>query len=526
MSTSIPASTKTRRKTFTRRALLAGGGLVGCCVLVSGGGTLAWFLANRGEDMTGELDFTNPLVIPPLLEGDLAADGRRTFDLVLQTGGSAILPDKETETWGVNGPLLGPTLRARRGETVAMRVHNELPEDTSIHWHGMHLPPEMDGGPHQMIAVGETWEPSWIIEQPAATLWYHPHPHGQTAEHVYKGIAGMIVLDDDDADALALPSDYGVDDIPLILQDRDFTGDGQLTMNGTSFLEELGGQGNFGVMGDTMLVNGTWNPHLEVDRSLVRFRLLNGSNARFYSVGFEDDRQFHLVGTDNGLLPGEPVSLNRLPMGPGERAEIVVAFEPGEDVIMRSFSSSLGPNGGSVGGEDTLDLLLVRAVADLDDVGQLPGNLGGQAVPDTREVVTERSFSLDGHRTINGEEMDMSRIDEVIPAGALEIWDVESNGQPHTFHIHGATFHVLDVDGEDPDAHLRGPKDTVFVGNGHPVRLAVQFLEHTNPEMPYMYHCHILRHEDNGMMGQFVVVEPGTESSVDRTIDLEGHSHH
>ena len=526
MTTRTSSTRPSGRGKFTRRALLVGGGsLVGCCVLVSGGGTLAWFLANRGEDMTGNLDFSNPLAIPSLLEGEIAADGRRSFDLALQTGNSAILPDKETETWGVNGPLLGPTLRARRGETVIMRVTNELPAATSIHWHGMHLPPEMDGGPHQMIAVGDIWEPSWTIEQPASTLWYHPHPHGETAEHVYKGIAGMIVLDDDEADALGLPSDYGVDDIPLILQDRDFTDSGQLTMSGTSFLDELGGQGSFGVMGNTMLINGTWDPHLAIERSLIRFRLLNGSNARFYNVGFDDDRSFHLVATDNGLLLDAPVELDRISLGPGERAEIVVAFEPGEEIVMRSFPSDLGPNGGAVGGEDTIDLLQIRAAQDLAEAGQLPDSLGGQPVPDIGVVETERSFSLDGHRTINGEEMDMSRIDEVIPAGALEIWNVESSGQPHTFHIHGATFHVLDVDGEEPEAHLRGPKDTVFVGNGHPVRLAVQFLDHINPELPYMYHCHILRHEDNGMMGQFVVVEPGTEDDIDRTIDMDHHEH-
>jgi FtsP/CotA-like multicopper oxidase with cupredoxin domain len=119
--------------------------------------------------------------------------------------------------------------------------------------------------------------------------------------------------------------------------------------------------------------------------------------------------------------------------------------------------------------------------------------------------------------------MDMNRIDEVVPASSFEIWNVESNGQPHTFHIHGATFHVLEVDGSSPPAHLKGPKDTVLVSPDHPVRLAVQFDSHTNPDVPYMYHCHILRHEDNGMMGQFVVVEPGTEDTVSRTLDTAHH---
>lgn len=119
----------------------------------------------------------------------------------------------------------------------------------------------------------------------------------------------------------------------------------------------------------------------------------------------------------------------------------------------------------------------------------------------------------------------MARIDEVVPAGALEVWSVSSSAHPHTFHIHGATFHVLEVEGGEVPAHLRGPKDTVYVSDGHAVRLAVRFAEHTDPKVPYMYHCHLLRHEDNGMMGQFVVVEPGTEGSVSRRMDTGAHRH-
>lgn len=118
----------------------------------------------------------------------------------------------------------------------------------------------------------------------------------------------------------------------------------------------------------------------------------------------------------------------------------------------------------------------------------------------------------------------MNRIDLVIPANALEVWDVESSSNPHTFHIHGSTFHVLEVNGAAPPPELQGPKDTVLVSRDYKMKLAVQFVSYTDPGMPYMYHCHILRHEDNGMMGQFVVVEPGTEDSVPRTI--EDHMHH
>lgn len=119
----------------------------------------------------------------------------------------------------------------------------------------------------------------------------------------------------------------------------------------------------------------------------------------------------------------------------------------------------------------------------------------------------------------------MNRIDLVVPAGAIEIWDIRSNGQPHTFHIHGASYIVLDVDGQPPPPHLHGPKDTVLVSSDHPVRLAVQFVSHIDPKIPFMYHWHLLRHEDNGMMGQFVVVEPGMEVVTPLTLD-SGHTGH
>jgi FtsP/CotA-like multicopper oxidase with cupredoxin domain len=513
-----------RRSKLTRRALIAGGGILGCCALVTGGGTAAFFLANRADSNVGDLDFSTPLAIPPLLEGELDGEGRRAFDLTLQTGQTRIVPAGQAETWGVNGSFLGPTLQARRGDTVALAVHNELPEDTTIHWHGMHLPAMMDGGPHQMIAVGESWNPAWTIDQPAATLWYHPHPHGQTAEHVYQGVAGLFLVADEEIDASGLPHEYGVDDIPLVIQDKKFTDDGDLSMDTGSFLDELGGSANFGILGDTILVNGTWNPYLEITRSRVRFRILNGSNARFYNLGFDDDRTFHLVATENGLVPGAPVALTRLPLGPGERAEIVVEFAEGEATVLRSYEVDLGPGGRQIGANDTWDILQIRAAAGLAASPALPDSLGEtNAAPALPDDATWRDIEFQGHRTINGQKMDMARIDQVVPAGALEGWTVRTNGQPHTFHIHGATFHVIEVEGGEPEAHLRGPKDTVFVGPEHEVTLAVQFGEDIDPEFPYMYHCHILRHEDNGMMGQFVVVEPGTEDDVDRTLDLHGH---
>ncbi len=515
----------TRRQKYTRRALIGAGTLVGGCAVVSGGGYLLFSNATEPRSTVGEVEFDTQLAIPPLLDPEPDGDGRKVYDLTLEAGEAEIQAGATTGTWGVNGPFLGPTLRARRGDTVAFTIQNDLPEDTTLHWHGMHLPAAMDGGPHQTIRAGDAWHPEWEIAQPASTLWYHPHPHGKTAEHVYKGIAGLFIIDDDESDALDLPHEYGVDDIPLIVQDKNFDDDGQLEFDTGGFFSDFGGSSNFGIFGGTILANGTEGAFFEPSRTLTRFRILNGSNTRFYNFGFSDNRPFRLVATDNGLVPGDPVELTRIQLGPAERAEIVVAFEPEDDVVLRSYEQDLGGGEAQLHARDEFDILNIRVPGDLEDSPTLPDVLTSQVgAPDVPDGASERDFVLMGHNRINDQKMDMARIDEVVPANALEIWNISSNSNPHTFHIHGCTFHVLEIEGDAPPPELRGPKDTVFVNDGHAVRLAVQFRDYVDAELPYMYHCHLLRHEDNGMMGQFVVVEPGTESSVDRNLDTS-HSH-
>jgi FtsP/CotA-like multicopper oxidase with cupredoxin domain len=450
----------------------------------------------------GTLEFANELRIPPLLE-PRDERGRKTFELTLERGTSELLPGKPAETWGVNGAYLGPTLRASRGDDVELRVHNTLGETTTIHWHGMHLPAAADGGPHQTIATGETWTPGWEVDQAAATLWYHPHPHGETADHVYRGVAGMFILDDPRADALALPDEYGVDDIPLIIQDKRLNDDGSLDFS-------QGPISPTGRLGDEILVNGTHDPHVDVRHERVRLRLLNASNARVYNIGFADDREFDLVGTDGGLVEA-PQRLERIQISPGERAEIVAAFEPGERVVLRSFEPELGTNffeGRFAGDDDSFDLLELRAERSLAAAPGVPDRLAAPEV-DADNATRTRRFELSGTR-INGRRMDISRIDAVVEAGSTEIWEVENtSGTPHNFHVHDVRFRVLEYAGGAPPAHLGGLKDTVYVPPGESVRLVVRFGDYADADVPYMFHCHVLQHEDRGMMGQFVVAAPG-----------------
>ncbi|MFE3546207.1 multicopper oxidase family protein [Nocardia sp. NPDC059177] len=496
-----------------RRALLGAGVLVVVVLTVIAGG-VAWVWSTADISTVGTTEFTRPLTIPPLAASTVEPDGTRVFTLDIQSGTTAFEPGHEAETWGFNGSYLGPTLRANNGERVRVRVRNQLPEASTVHWHGMHLPATMDGGPHQMVEPGATWTPEWTVAQPASTLWYHPHPHGATEDHVRRGLAGMFLVDDAAAAALRLPSTYGVDDLPVIVQDLRLRGD-RLDGAHTAFRD-------VGFLGNRTLVNGTLAPYQEIGDELVRLRLLNASTARIYTFTFDDARPFALVGTDGGLLE-RPATLDRVQLSPGERAEIVVRMRPGERTVLRSDRLDAGLDFWAnrfAGGDDTFDILELRAAPTLRESPALPAALVPASTPDGSDAVTERRFDL-AFSGINGAKMAMDRVDTVVTRGTTEIWAVRNvDGMPHNFHVHDVQFRVLDYAGGAPPPALTGPKDTIFLAPGVTARLALRFDGPADPDTPYMYHCHLLWHEDLGMMGQFVVVEPGQQAGAP-----PGHAH-
>jgi FtsP/CotA-like multicopper oxidase with cupredoxin domain len=466
--------------------------------------TAVLLYSSADTSTVGKLEFANELAIPPLAEPRGGTGGRKVFDLDLQQGTVELRPGRQTETWGANGPHLAPTLRAARGDRVRIRVANGLgAATTTIHWHGMHLPAVADGGPHQTIPPGGTWAPEWTIDQPAATLWYHPHPHPETEDQVYRGLVGVFILDDPRTAALALPDDYGADDIPLIIQDKKLEDGGALDFS-------KGMISPTGLLGDEILVNGTHDPHLEVRDERVRLRLLNASGARIYDIGFADDREFDLIATDGGLLSA-PRSMDRIQLSPGERAEIVAEFEAGEDVVLRSFEPDLGSNfwdGRFSGGDDSFDLLEIRAAARLARAPEVPARLVTQERLAAGEAAPTRRFELSGQGSINGRSVDMARIDAAVRVDTSEVWEIHNaSGTPHSFHPHDVRFRVLEYAGGPPPSHLQGLKDTVYVPPNETVRVVTEFSDYTDPEHPYMFHCHVLQHEDRGMMGQYTVVE-------------------
>ena len=228
-----------------------------------------------------------------------------------------------------------------------------------------------------------------------------------------------------------------------------------------------------------------------------------------------------MVGSDGGLLPS-PVTTDRVRLSPGERAEIVITMTAGEDVVLRSYPPDLDANflvERFNGGQDEYDVLQLRAADRLRPSPRIAGTLAPAPDLDVSEART-RTFEMAG-RKINGKQMDMSRIDETVELGTTEVWQVRNiDGEYHNFHVHDVQFQVLSVDGAEPGPQVSGWKDTVYVPPGGSVRLALRFTDYADPDTPYMYHCHLLQHEDAGMMGQFVVVEPGQKAG---TID---HSHH
>jgi len=487
---------------------LAGVAVLAGCGSVFGGGIL---------DTTGKVAFDTPMPVPPLADSHADASGRTVFELTARRGTTEFLPGAQTTTWGYNGSYLGPTIVAQRGEKVTVDVTNELSETTTVHWHGMHLPAAMDGGPHQPIEPGRTWSPQWTIDQPAATLWYHPHPHGETLKHVTMGLAGMVILKDEAEEALPLPRDYGVDDFPVIVQDRRFTDAGQF---------DTGTRGFIGPVGDTILVNGAIGAYLDVTTDVVRLRLLNGSDARSYDFGFGDRRSFDLIATDGGLLPA-PVRLTDIRLSPGERAEVLVRMTPGEQLTLRSFPVDLGipdVTAAMNAGRDTLDVLQLRAAPTLEQRGTVPESLVPIERWDAARASVTRTFTLEGFE-INGKHMEMGRIDETVVVDTLERWVVtNTQGMPHSFHVHDTQFQIASIDGAPPPPELAGWKDTIYAAPHTEYVLLMRFTDYTDPDTPYMYHCHLLWHEDQGMMGQFVVVNPGERAGTPTSPASQPHA--
>lgn len=454
-----------------------------------------------------------PLFIPDTLGGDI-------IDLTLQHGTREFYPGFVTQTIGYNGAYLGPTIILQKGQQVTINVTNQLGDTTTTHWHGLHVAPMNDGSPHNPIMAGEVWSPSFPVMDNAATFWYHPHLHGKTLAQVVKGAAGLLIVRDPEEGALNLPRSYGVDDVPLVFQWKTFDSSKQIVENDETDNE--------------VLVNGAVNGLLELPAQVVRLRLLNGSSHRYFDFGFSDNHSFQQIASDAGLLDA-PVSMTRLILGPGERAEILVDLNgmQGSTLKLRQFGTQLPTGypggammmGGMMGPKDDtdFDLLTIQVVAQTaNPVITIPAALTTN-VAWPQAGASMRNFSLSAQPMmsmtnffINGVKFDMETVNFSTEQGKTEIWNITNQTMmAHPFHVHGNSFYVLSVNGSTAPANLRGRKDVVTIPpmNGS-AKIILRFEDFGDPEMPYMYHCHILSHEDTGMMGQFIV-NPGSSEATE-----------
>lgn len=447
-----------------------------------------------------------PLAIPPALDED-------TFHLNVGQHTHQFYPGVNTTTLGVNGDYLGPTLIFHRGDTARLRVHNGLTQVTTMHWHGMQVNGDHDGGPQRTIDPGNDWDVKYNVPNPAGTYWYHPHPHMLTATQATRGVAGMIIVRDAEESALDLPRTYGVDDIPVVLQDRRFLASGEFVVV---------------PYGDSVLVNGTPHPYIDLPAQVVRLRLLNGSNSRVYRVGLQDGSTFNVIAGDGGLL-NAPVPLQRLDLSNGERAEVLLDLSgmAGDSLLLMSYGSELPvtvPGSANILWETSalngidFPLLRIRVQAPTaNPITSIPATLGSATPIPEAEAVRTRVKTITGNGMvgmgmflINGQVFNINVVNDTVPLNATEIWTfVNNSNMAHPMHIHGVSFFVLDRNGIPPPPEEAGAKDVVLVHTGETVRTIMRF-EHLSNGYPFMYHCHNLMHEDNMMMLQFIVTDPTT----------------
>lgn len=453
---------------------------------------------------------------------------------------------------------LGPIFRIRQGQHIRIHFVNDLPEASIIHWHGLLLPEAMDAHPHYAINSGETYTYDFIVANRAGTYWYHPHPHGSTATQVYQGLAGLMIVADDEEDSANLPTgDY---DIPLVIQDRSFDADNQLVYISGGMMTRMMTQ-MMGFLGDNILVNGQSGMALDVETRAYRLRLLNGSNFRIYKLGWDDSTPLTVIGTDGGLLEF-PVERPYITLSPGERVDLRVDFSGrtvGSQFTLNSLSFTGVEMGGTMmGGMEMPEtttlpqgteypILTVNIARESAESLTLPERLSTITRYPLAEAINAESprifeiAMINEVWTINGRSYEMNAVaeDEVVKAGTLELWEfinVVNDGErmgnmgghsmmghgsrdaqamtedqmAHPMHIHGVQFQVLERSVNDAFREGwetvragyvdEGWKDTILLMPGERVKLLMRF--DVEPGL-FVYHCHNLEHEDLGLMRNY-----------------------
>jgi len=459
--------------------------------------------------------YTN-LWIPDTLSGT-------TFNLNMIDTFKQLRSGNQTITAGINSDFWGPTLFFNKGDTVHMNVHNYLNDSTTLHWHGMHLPAVMDGGPHQIIPPGTIWQPYWKVTNNAATYWYHPHLHQMTQEQMTKGLGGFIIVRDQQEAALALPRTYGVDDIPLVLTSRRYDSNNAFVYANTSY-------------GDYMLTNGTPNAQVSLPKQMVRLRILNAEMERAYNLGFSDGRTFHIIATDGGLVD-TPVAVTRVILAVGERIEILVDLSGdtlNAALDLQAFNSGfpLGfPGGepnqsgqfGSLLNNTTFTVLHINVAATTGNaVTGMPSTLANNTYWTAADATVNKSVTVTNGVPGSGIPFNLDNaafsfnvINKTVNLNDIEKWTItNSNVFGHTFHIHDVEFKIVSRSPGTVGAYETGWKDVLYLPINSTAVFVAKFSDYSDSIHPFMYHCHFAPHEDGGMMGQFIVQDSITATGI------------
>jgi len=563
---------------LTRRTLL-GRGARAALLLAGGAALAACGLAPAGT--AAPAGTTRPAPAPRQPNPSFVPDVE--IRLHAAPAETTILPGRPTAVWSyqaellagdpanleiIPGSFLGPTVRVRRGQKLRVHFSHELPGNETrsiVHWHGLTLPSEQDAHPRHAVARGQTYVYEFTVADRAGTYWYHPHPDMATGRQVYQGLAGLFIVSDDEEQALGLPA--GAQDLALVIQDRSFDGDNQLVYAAG---DPMAGAMDYlmGFLGERVLVNGQTDASIEVATRAYRLRLLNGSNARTYKLGWADGTPLTVIASDGGLLE-RPVERPYVTLSPGERVELWADFRGrpvGTELTLASLAFTGAEGAGEAGGHDMGDMsgghdmgnmsggghdmgamastmanapaqgapltvLKVRMAEQFESDDALPSVLSRISRHRLADAVNRdrpRSFTMTqpGSRwELNGRVYEPEAIaaDERVRLGELEVWELVNalndgetqhpQGMLHPFHIHGLQFQVI---GREVLPELRagwesvsagyvdeGWKDTVLLMPGERVKLLLRFAAHPGT---YMVHCHILEHEDMGLMRNIEVV--------------------
>lgn len=518
---------------------------------------LSWPFLNACEVLSSKKNESSDPDFEPDLDIDLTAkesqiplfQGSSTkvwmFETKINTGADDAIQQ-------LNDSYFGPTLRVRKGQKVRIRFKNQLPEKSIVHWHGMHVPEKYDGHPKDVIENGETYIYEFEIMNRAGTYWFHPHPHGRTGPQVYNGLAGMLIVSDDEEEKLNLPK--GEFDMPIVIQDRAFDQENQLLYLNRGRMDKM-----MGFMGNRIFINGKPDKNLNLKAGATyRLRFLNASNSRFYKLGWSDGTPITVIGIDGSLLE-KPRSLPYMMLGVAERVDIWLDLKdmPKEtELTMKSLPFSTGMmNMGMMGNMGTTlplgseyDVLKITLDTLENNNIELPEKLLTLNKIDPSEAINEdnpRIFKFFMRRMqwmINGRTWEETGVadEETVKLNTTEIWQLVNSGggmmgdggmmggkgmmgnggmmkggmmqMPHPIHIHQVQFNILerDVSDMDPDVWNSvkegfiddGWQDTVLLMPGMKIKIIMRFEDFKGL---FLYHCHNLEHEDMGMMRNYKI---------------------